>query len=63
MKKHKNGDFIECGICGAITQYADNKIDTEIRHDTGNTYTVLKYIKCPDCQSLIFIEREIHHHE
>lgn len=63
MRKHKNGDFIECDICGNITQYTDNKIDTEVRHDNNTTRTVLKYIKCPDCQSLIFIEREIHHNE
>lgn len=60
MRKHKNGDFIECTICGSILQYNDNKIDTEIHHNSGTINTILKYIKCPECQSLIFIEKEIH---
>lgn len=59
MRKHKNGDFINCEICGHIFEYTDDKIDCEIHHNSSTTNTILKYIKCPECQSLIFIEKEI----
>ena len=58
MKKHKNGDFLECKICGNIFEYIDDKIDCEFHHNTGSSNTVLRYIKCPDCQSLILIDRQ-----